>query len=108
MPVYVVYPAALFDGWEVVREPDDAPVFFDTRGAALAYANARAVMARGGIVKVENWFGDTESVREVGSGAFAPRGVRAGERRCGARRATRAGSPPPHAGARRADRRQRT
>ena len=64
-PVYVVYPAALFDGWEVVQEHDDAPVFFQTRAEAISYAEARAAMEGMALVKVENWFGDTESVWEV-------------------------------------------
>jgi hypothetical protein len=64
-PVYVVYPAALFDGWEVVKEHDDAPVFFQTREDATAYAETRAALDGVAFVKVENWFGDTESVREV-------------------------------------------
>jgi hypothetical protein len=66
--VYVVYPAALFDGWEVVREHhDDEPSFFDTREQATSYAAARAAMNGGGLVKLENWFGDTEGVWEVPS-----------------------------------------
>jgi len=64
-PVYVVYPAALFDGWEVVKEHDDAPVFFRTRAEEISYAEARAAMDGRALVKVENWFGDTESVWEV-------------------------------------------
>jgi hypothetical protein len=64
-PVYVVYPAALFDGWEVVKEDDDAPVFFQTRAEAIAYAEARAAMHGRALVKIENWFGDTERVWEV-------------------------------------------
>ena len=68
LSVYVVYPAALFDGWEVVQEHDDDPVWFESREAAIAYASAHAATAAGGgIVKVENWFGDTESIREVRS-----------------------------------------
>jgi hypothetical protein len=63
--VYVVYPAALFDGWEVVKEHSDNPVFFDTQEKATSYANAQAVMDGGAIVKLENWYGDTESVWEV-------------------------------------------
>jgi hypothetical protein len=59
--VFVVYPAALFDGWEVVKERDDNPAFFDTREEAISYAKARAVMDVGAVVKLENWFGDTES-----------------------------------------------
>lgn len=64
-PVYVVYPAALFDGWEVVQEHDDAPVFFRTRARAVSHAEARAAMDGVALVKVENWFGDTESIWEV-------------------------------------------
>jgi hypothetical protein len=64
-PVYVVYPAALFDGWEVVKEHDDASVFFQRREDAISYAEARAAMHGVAFVKVENWFGDTESAREV-------------------------------------------
>jgi Uncharacterized protein conserved in bacteria (DUF2188) len=62
---YVVYPAALFDGWEVVKEHDDTPVFFDTREEATSYANARAAMDGGALVKLENWFGDTECAWEI-------------------------------------------
>ena len=65
--VYVVYPAALFDGWEVVKEQGGMPVRFQTREAATAYANARGVMDGGGIVKLENWFGDTECIWELPS-----------------------------------------
>jgi hypothetical protein len=61
---YVVYPAALFDGWEVVREGGDDPVFFATREAAIAHAEDRAASG-GALVKLENWFGDTEWVRNV-------------------------------------------
>lgn len=64
-PIYVVYPAALFDGWEVVREHDDAPIWFESREAATTYANAQVAMAGGGIVKVENWFGDTENSWQI-------------------------------------------
>ena len=66
-PIYVVYPAALFDGWEVVREHDEEPVWFESRVAAITYARERVATAGGGIVKIENWFGDTESIREVRS-----------------------------------------
>ena len=62
---YVVYPAALFDGWEVVKERDDKPVFFDAREEATVYAKAQAAKDGGAVVKLENWFGDTESVWEV-------------------------------------------
>lgn len=63
--VYVVYPAALFDGWEVVKEGDDNPVFFDTREQATSYAKARAAMDGGAVVKLENWYGHTEAIWEV-------------------------------------------
>jgi hypothetical protein len=106
--VYVVYPAALFDGWEVVREHDDASVFFDTREAATAYADARAAMDGGALVKVENWFGDTESVREARPSACAGRIACAGERRFGERRHARTDPVRPSGDAPRADRRQRT
>jgi hypothetical protein len=69
---YVVYPAALFDGWEVVKEHGDDAVFFDTREEATAYANARALMDGGAVVKLENWFGDTESLWEVQSETGRP------------------------------------
>jgi hypothetical protein len=71
LPVYVVYPAALFDGWEVVVEQDAAtdddvePASFDTRDDATAYAEDLARSSGGGIVKLENWFGDTEGAWEV-------------------------------------------
>ena len=65
-PVFVVYPAALFDGWEVVREGDDESVFFDAREGAISYAKARAAATDGGaLVKLENWFGDEQAVWEV-------------------------------------------
>ena len=63
--VYVVYQAALFDGWEVLTEHGDAPIFFDTREQATSYAKTRAAMNGGGVVKLENWFGDTEGILEV-------------------------------------------
>ena len=63
--VYVVYPAALFDGWEVVTEHGDAPIFFNSREQATSYAKTRAAMNGGGVVKLENWFGDTEAIWEV-------------------------------------------
>src|SRR5215475_1199040 len=60
LSVYVVYPAALFDGWEVVENrDDDSSLFFDTR--------------EGAIVKLENWFGDTEQVWEVAPPKVSPR-----------------------------------
>ena len=63
--VFVVYPAALFDGWEVVKECDDNPAFFGTREEAISYAEACAVMNGGAVVKLENWFGATDRVWEV-------------------------------------------
>lgn len=63
--VYVVYPAALRDGWEVVKEHSDSPVFFDTRQEAISYARARAMMDGAAVIKLENWYGDTEEVWEV-------------------------------------------
>jgi hypothetical protein len=63
--MYVVYQAALFDGWEVVTGHGEEPVFFDTREQATTYAQTRAAMNGGGVVKLENWFGDTEGILEV-------------------------------------------
>ena len=50
-------PAALLDGWEVVKQHDDKSVFFDTREKAT-YTKSRAEMDGGALV--ENWRGDTE------------------------------------------------
>jgi len=61
--MYVVYPTALFDGWEVVKERDDEPVRFDTRGEAIAHAKARAAIDGGAIVRLENWYGDIEGTQ---------------------------------------------
>jgi len=63
--VYVVYPAALHDGWEVVKEHSDCAVFFGTRQEATAYARARAMKDGGAVVRLENWFGITEEIWEV-------------------------------------------
>ena len=63
--VYIVYPAALLDGWEVVREHDDKPVSFDTREEATVYARAQAVMDGGAVIKLEDWYGNTESVEPL-------------------------------------------
>jgi Uncharacterized protein conserved in bacteria (DUF2188) len=61
---YVVYPAALFDGWEVLREHAAAgPRFFETRAEAVDYAKARA-RTQQARVKIENWFGHTEALWE--------------------------------------------
>jgi len=66
--VYIVYPAALFDGWEVVEDHRDAePAFFDTREEATDYARAQAATVGGAYIKVENWYGDTEAVWEITS-----------------------------------------
>jgi hypothetical protein len=87
-PLYVVYPAALFHGWEVVKEPGDDATFFETEEGAVAYAEARAAMAGGGVVKRENWFGDTEDIWEV-----APRAPARTGSATGGNAATRANSP---------------
>jgi len=56
---------SLLDGWEVVRENDDKPVSFDTREEATVYARAQAVMDGGAVIKLEDWYGNTESVWET-------------------------------------------
>ena len=100
--VYVVYTAALFDGWEVVKAPGDDAAFFETQEGAISYAKARAAMKGGGVVKLENWFGDTEDLWEVpprapartgsatgsaGTGTSSPMpGAPSGGRSSGARR----------------------
>ena len=63
--VYVVYPTALFEGWEVVKEPDETPIFFETREAATHYAQARAAGDGAAVVKFENWFGDIWFERRI-------------------------------------------
>jgi len=74
LSVYVVYPAAMFDGWEVVDDrDDDSALYFHTREGAIVYAKARAAMDGGAIVKLENWFGDTEQVWEVAPPKAGPR-----------------------------------
>jgi hypothetical protein len=62
---YVVYPAALFDGWEVVKENDDHPMAFDRQEQAIRYAEAQAALDGGAVVKLENWFGDVERIWQV-------------------------------------------
>ena len=62
---YVVYPAALLDGWEVVKECEDEAARFDSREEAIVYAKAKAVFGGGAVVKLENWYGDTETTWEV-------------------------------------------
>jgi hypothetical protein len=64
-PVYVVFPAALLDGWEVVKEPSDQSEHFDTPEEAIAYAEARGEADGGAIVRLENWYGDTEGTLDV-------------------------------------------
>jgi hypothetical protein len=64
--VYVVYPAALLDGWEVVKEHDDKPVSFRTQAEATAYARSQAIMDGGALIKLEDWYGNTESIWEAG------------------------------------------
>jgi hypothetical protein len=71
--VYVVYPAALFDGWEVVKENDDQPAVFEQQDQAIRYAETQAVLAGGAVVKLENWFGDLERTWEIHSAAPAER-----------------------------------
>jgi Uncharacterized protein conserved in bacteria (DUF2188) len=63
--VYVVFPAALFDGWEVVKEPSDESVGFDTQDEAIAYAKAQARSDGGATIWFENWYGDREGALEV-------------------------------------------
>ena len=64
--VFVVYPGALFTWWEVVREGDDGyPSCFDTRDQAVAFARALAATGPGSVVKLENWFGETEAAWDV-------------------------------------------
>jgi Uncharacterized protein conserved in bacteria (DUF2188) len=64
-PVYVVFPAALLDGWEVVKDSSDQAEHFATREDAIAYAKMRAETDGGAIVRLENWYGDLERTLEV-------------------------------------------
>lgn len=64
---YVVYPAALCDGWEVVMEDDDHPVSFDRREEAIRYAEVQAALDGGAVIKLENWYGDVERIWQVGA-----------------------------------------
>ena len=73
--VYVVYPAALCDGWEVVREPSDESVSFDTQDEAIAYAKAQARLDGGATIWFENWYGDREGALEVPPRAGAIAGL---------------------------------
>jgi hypothetical protein len=61
-PVYVIYPAARLDGWEVAGQGLAAPAFFDTLDEAVGYVEGRARLAGGARVRLENWFGDTVRV----------------------------------------------
>lgn len=73
--VYVVFPAALFDGWEVVKEPSDESVGFDTQDEAIAYAKAQARLDGGATIWFENWYGDREGALEVPPRAGAIAGL---------------------------------
>lgn len=71
--VFVVYPGALLTWWEVVREGEHAdPFCFDTREQALAYARALAAAGPGSMVKLENWFGETEAAWRIGVRGISP------------------------------------
>ncbi len=63
--VYVVFPAALLDGWEVLKEPSDESVGFATRDEAIAYAKAQDRLDGGATIWFENWYGDRERCLEV-------------------------------------------
>jgi hypothetical protein len=80
--VYVVFPAALLDGWDVVKEPSDQSVLFDSQEKAVAYARDRAESDGGGTVRIENWYGDLERALEV-----HPRGDSKGSSATGRNRA---------------------
>lgn len=73
--VYVVFPAALFDGWEVAKEPSDESVGFDTQDEAIAYAKAQARLDGGATIWFENWYGDREGALEVPPRAGAIAGL---------------------------------
>ena len=51
--VFIVYPGALW-GWEVIREGQDEPVYFDDRRPAVDYARAMAIAMSPGEVRVED------------------------------------------------------
>jgi Uncharacterized protein conserved in bacteria (DUF2188) len=55
---YVVYPAPLFDGWEVARDGTDEALFFETSQEAIDYATARARTDEAS-VRLEDWFSRT-------------------------------------------------
>ena len=73
--VYVVFPAAPLDGWEVVKEPSDESVGFDTQEEAITYARAQARLHGGASIWFENWHGDREGLLELTSHAGAPGGL---------------------------------
>ena len=71
--VFVVYPSALLTWWEVVRDGDDGdPFCFDTREQAEAYARAMAAAGPGSVVKLENWFGETEAAWDGAARSASP------------------------------------
>jgi hypothetical protein len=73
--VYVVFPAALFDGWEVAKEPNDESVRFNTQDEAIAYVKAQARLDGGATIWFENWYGDRERCLEVPPRAGALAGL---------------------------------
>ena len=73
--VYVVFPAALLDGWEVVKEPSDESVSFNTQDEAIAYAKAQGRLDGGATIWFENWYGDRERGLEVPPRAGAIAGL---------------------------------
>ena len=89
--MYVVFPAALLDRWEVVKEPSDESVHFDSQEKAVAYARAQAETDGGGTVRLENWYGDLETALEVHPRADS-KGLSAA---CGRRAQTGSGSIDP-------------
>jgi len=74
-PVYVVFPAALLDGWEVVKEPSEESVGFDTQEEAIAYARAQACLDGGATIWFENWYGDREGLLDARPRAGAAGGL---------------------------------
>jgi Uncharacterized protein conserved in bacteria (DUF2188) len=58
---YVVYPAALFGGWEVVKDGADDALFFGTSQEAIDYATTYA-RTDATSVRLEDWFGRTVAV----------------------------------------------
>jgi hypothetical protein len=68
---YVVYPAPLFDGWEVVKDGADDPLFFGTSQEAIDYATTYA-RADEASVRLEDWFGHTVVVWSYEPARVAP------------------------------------